>query len=149
MIRAATKDDLDLICNWGFKFMGEFTGFAVNFSKINKEDFSKEFLRFFEGDGEIYVYEDRGNVCGYVTLGSSSEDYFTKEKNGYIYDIFVAKQYRHEGIARSLIDFALKRMKELGFREVRLNVFAANISARQLYENLGFKDYSTLMSIKI
>lgn len=53
--------------------------------------------------------------------------------------IAVAPEQRRRGIARALLAHALAALAGRGVRRVHLEVRAANVAARALYESLGFE----------
>jgi ribosomal-protein-alanine N-acetyltransferase len=56
-----------------------------------------------------------------------------------IINIAVHQDARGHGIARDLLNEALKQLKELGVREVYLEVRVSNTAAQALYRGFGFK----------
>lgn len=57
----------------------------------------------------------------------------------------VARNFRHMGIGRLLVEHSLKKGHELGFRIMQFNaVVESNIAARSLYESLGFQELGHL-----
>lgn len=86
-------------------------------------------------------------LLGWVLLGTS-KDQFTEEKNGFIYELFVLKEYRGNGCAKVLMDAAIHYFKQEGFIEVRLSAKAENLAVK-LYENFGFHTRTISMSLKL
>jgi len=58
---------------------------------------------------------------------------------GFVHDLWVEEQYRHEGTARQMVMLAVERFKEIGVAQVRLDVVVKNEPARQLFESCGFR----------
>jgi len=76
--------------------------------------------------------EQRGRVVGYVMareVGGSGE----------ILNLAVAPGERRGGIGRALLGAGLERLRELGAREVFLEVRESNQAARELYQREGFR----------
>jgi len=94
------------------------------------------------------VARTQESLIGWV-LVDRSLDWFTHKEIGWISDVYVKKEYRRNGVARSLIEQSLAEFKHLGYDDVRLNVFSFNEKAIRLYEKLGFKDVSKFMRIEI
>jgi ribosomal protein S18 acetylase RimI-like enzyme len=87
---------------------------------------------------EVVLALANNKVVGELSIGY----YFDYERNckvGVIPGLWVLKPYRMAGIGRSLIDFAKKRLKELGFRRIELIVGLGNLAGIEFYKNLGFK----------
>ena len=57
---------------------------------------------------------------------------------GYIYDIEVHHDQRRRGYGREVLDAGARAAKDLGARELGLNVFGHNDGARTLYERAGY-----------
>lgn len=58
---------------------------------------------------------------------------------GFINDLWVDEQYRHEGVARQLVTEAIERFARLGVEQIRLDVLMSNEPARKLFETCGFR----------
>jgi ribosomal protein S18 acetylase RimI-like enzyme len=57
-----------------------------------------------------------------------------------IYAIYVVPEHRRSGVARSLMEAALKWGQDSECTEATLNVLLRNLPARALYKSLGFED---------
>ena len=71
------------------------------------------------------------------------------EKLGFIHDLWVEEEYRHEGIARQMTMLAIEKFRELGCPQVRLETAAANEPARKLFEGCGFRAASVEMLVEL
>jgi ribosomal protein S18 acetylase RimI-like enzyme len=61
---------------------------------------------------------------------------------GEIWGVYVAKQHRAKGIGRALLADLLEQLRAAaGLEQVALGVSVGNISAKRLYESLGFETY--------
>lgn len=63
---------------------------------------------------------------------------------GEISDLYVAPQYRGQGVASSLIRHAETYLAALGQTRVKLTVLNANASAQRAYETLGYAPYEVI-----
>jgi ribosomal protein S18 acetylase RimI-like enzyme len=63
----------------------------------------------------------------------------TGATHGFIYDIFVAEEYRGKGIGKILIEKAETYCREKGYPRILLMVSAENQPAIRLYTKTGFK----------
>src|SRR5207253_3082062 len=61
------------------------------------------------------------------------------DRFGFIHDLWVDPDYRHEGLGRQLTMRAVERFKELGVPQVRCDTAWANEPARKLFEACGFR----------
>jgi ribosomal protein S18 acetylase RimI-like enzyme len=60
----------------------------------------------------------------------------------------VLEEFRGNGIAKQLMETGIEHLKQDGYSEVRLSVYAGN-QAIKLYEKLGFKNRTITMSMNI
>ncbi len=63
----------------------------------------------------------------------------------YIFDIEIAKEVRGRGFGRSTMEAAEAWTRERGGTRVALNVFGPNLTARSLYDSLGYEVLATSM----
>lgn len=68
---------------------------------------------------------------------------------GFIHDLWVDQSYRHEGVARQLVTLAIERFTQIGVKQIRLDVVAANDPARALFTRCGFRPSVTEMLIEV
>ena len=60
------------------------------------------------------------------------------EGEAYVYDLYIAPEHRRCGYAREAITCLEHEARERGFSTIALHVFAPNIAARELYEQLDY-----------
>jgi ribosomal protein S18 acetylase RimI-like enzyme len=58
---------------------------------------------------------------------------------GFIHDLWVDPEYRHEGVARQMVMLAIERFKNIGAKQIRLDTAAPNEAARKLFASCGFR----------
>lgn len=63
----------------------------------------------------------------------------------YIFDIEISKDVRGRGFGRSAMEAAEEWSREHGGTRVALNVFGPNLTARSLYDSMGYEVLSTSM----
>jgi ribosomal protein S18 acetylase RimI-like enzyme len=68
---------------------------------------------------------------------------------GFIHDLWVEADYRHEGIGRQLTTVAIERFTALGVEQIRLDTAAANDAARSLFAACGFRASATEMLLEV
>jgi ribosomal protein S18 acetylase RimI-like enzyme len=61
------------------------------------------------------------------------------EQFGFIHDLWVEPDYRHEGVGRQLAMLAVEQFKQLGVPQVRCDTAWANEPARKLFASCGFR----------
>ena len=59
---------------------------------------------------------------------------------GFIHDLWVDPDYRHEGLARQMVTLAIERFTAMGVKQVRLDVLSANAPARALFKACGLRE---------
>ena len=99
-------------------------------------------------DGRVFVAEVEGRVAGFVcvvsaTRGDSPDDPATF---AWIHDIYVRPEHRRRGLATALMSAAESFARSRGAREVRLGVIDRNVDARAMYQGLGFRDYTRVLT---
>ena len=77
--------------------------------------------------------EKNGEVVGYLISLVRWEDI------GHILAIAVEKEHRRENIGKSLMDRAIKELRENGAKNVKLEVRVGNESAQEFYQEIGFE----------
>lgn len=98
--------------------------------------------------GSCYlIATENDKLLGWILIGAS-KDQFTDKAYGFIYELFVIKEFRGNGISKELMKMAIYHLKQNGYSEVRLSAFAEN-QAIKLYEKLGFNIRTVAMSLQI
>jgi ribosomal protein S18 acetylase RimI-like enzyme len=98
--------------------------------------------------GSFYlVAAEKGEIFGWLLLGTAT-DPFTDQVSGFIYEIYIRKEYRGKGFSKELMNAAIQHFQQEGYAEVRLSAKAEN-PAVQLYEKAGFKTRTVSMSLKL
>ncbi|MFC0298472.1 GNAT family N-acetyltransferase [Geobacillus jurassicus] len=98
--------------------------------------------------GSYYLIATEGDhLMGWILIGTR-KDPFTEKIYGFIYELFVLEEFRGKGIAKQLIKTGIEHLKQDGYSEVRLSVYAGN-PAIKLYETLGFKHKTITMSMNM
>lgn len=108
-------------------------------------------FRFQLGREGFLVYEERGEVVGYIVIAIEDSPWwmltaFAHEKEGHILDLAVAPERWGEGIGETLLRRGLKFLKERRVDSVKLEVRVGNEPAIDLYERLGFEQGRVLSS---
>jgi len=63
----------------------------------------------------------------------------------YVFDIEILKEHRGRGFGRATMEAAEEWTRERGGTRVALNVFGPNLTARSLYDSLGYEVLATSM----
>jgi ribosomal protein S18 acetylase RimI-like enzyme len=96
------------------------------------------------------VAEHEAGLIAFL-LGSIEEEIpiYRLKEFGFIHDLWVEEEYRHEGIARQMVMLAIERFKSLGVHQIRLDTAAANDPARKLFAACGFRLSTMEMLLEI
>jgi ribosomal protein S18 acetylase RimI-like enzyme len=142
-IREAKESDLQLVREYGVE-----TGWASlsesERGELDKDEWAKHmeelFKKLFDRETHrIFVAENESQVfLGYVWVGEGS-NMMTGKRHGFIYDIFVEKEFRGKGVGRTLLEKAESFCREKGYSRILLMVSVSNEVAAKLYGKMGFK----------
>jgi GNAT superfamily N-acetyltransferase len=79
-----------------------------------------------------------GQPCGLISF-YPDKDYFTDHPRAYVDNLVVAHESERNGVGRTLLDYVEGWVREHGYREVVLDVFAGNHGAIAFYERQGYR----------
>lgn len=146
--RAKIKDKERII-----KLMDEFNSYYYN-EKIFSEDFlpfweyKDKFKTFNEAAEEwlnksqymMFVAEENNEIVGYICGQVKNRIVRTLDKEGYINDWFVSRDWRHKGIGMQLYTTLIEEFKKQGCNRLGLLTNVRNQQAIYFYHKLGFID---------
>jgi ribosomal protein S18 acetylase RimI-like enzyme len=142
-VREAEETDLQLVRKYGVET--GWTSFSESERReLDKEEWSKHMLELFEKlskreTDRIFVAEDGSHTfLGYLWVGEGS-NMMTGKRQGFIYDIFVKREFRGRGIGKILLEKAQSYCREKGYSRILLMVSVNNANAIRLYNKMGFK----------
>ncbi len=134
---------------------------AVNFRRVrlhglqeSPDSFGSSFEeeRLLDLDEYVRRLENSQNNCVFgafddeelIGMVGFRRDYSQKTRhNGFLWGVYVLPEQRGSGVAKNLLEFALKTIEAFSdIRNVRLGVAVKNIAAVRLYEKLGFVRYA-------
>lgn len=87
----------------------------------------------------VPVYEDDGQVVGFVLYGRTRDEDLDQDKTGEIYAIYLLPDRWGQGFGAALMQEGLARLQERGYQSVSLWVLVGNERAVRFYEQFGFK----------
>jgi ribosomal protein S18 acetylase RimI-like enzyme len=95
----------------------------------------------------VFLVADAGDkIIGFlVATIEKNIPVYQIERYGFIHDVWVEQDYRHEGIARQMTMLAVERFRSHGVQQIRLETAAANEAARSLFAACGFRASTTEM----
>jgi ribosomal protein S18 acetylase RimI-like enzyme len=71
------------------------------------------------------------------------------DRFGFIHDLWVERDFRHEGIGRQMTMLAVEKFREMGVKQIRLDTAAKNDPARALFASCGFRESTREMLIDL
>lgn len=116
-------------------------------AKLTDEEIHQLVQPLLDKGGFYLAATEEERLLGWVLAGTS-KDPFSRNANGFIYELFVLKESRGNGCGKALMDAAIRHFQKEGCTEVRLSAKADN-PAVELYGNLGFKTRTVSMSLKL
>ena len=90
-----------------------------------------------------YVWEEDGKRIGTANIGRRG-----KGDTWMVSNVAVLPDHRRKGIARKLVEACLQLGRERGAKKIILDVIDGNLPAQQLYERLGFVNYTTSVTLE-
>ena len=89
-------------------------------------------------------------IVGFLVATVETEiPIYRVKEYGFIHDVWIEPDYRHEGLARQLTMLAVERFRALGVPQVRLDTAAPNDAARALFAACGFRPSTTEMLLEL
>lgn len=119
MIRKLKEKDINIVMEIWLETNISAHNFISEEYWMNNYEFVKNELP----KSEIYVYEERDNIYGFIGI-----------INGYIEGIFVKEEHQSKGIGKKLLDYCKEKYSKL-----LLNVYEKNYNAIRFYNREKFK----------
>ncbi|PEE41172.1 GNAT family N-acetyltransferase [Bacillus pseudomycoides] len=142
MIQKANEEEVQQILNFAAQSLFEGTKETCQLSQEKAIEITQPLL----DKGAYYLVVKQENVlAGWILIGENT-DYFSGEKMGFIYELYIFPEYRETGLSRKLMKTGIDRLQEV-YREIRLNVFAGNF-AKEMYKEFGFVERQVVMTLK-
>ena len=142
-IRIAKVDDIENVFLLEEQLFSLYCKARPDWIDRNKRPHNYEYLKkCIENDGKIFIAEDRNKIIGYcITFldDINNHHYYVDMKNLYIESFYIYENYRRKGIGRMLFEEVKKYAKEQNCKNIELEVWEFNESAKKFYENLGMK----------
>lgn len=142
-VRTATRDDAPAIAgvhvrSWQVAYRGLVPDSILNgLSVEQRRTIWHQLLANNDGIFTL-VAECNAELVGFCSIATPSRDEDASEETCEVTAIYVAPSAWRAGIGRSLLSTALDEVRQDGWREVTLWVFAANAGARAFYDGFGF-----------
>lgn len=95
-----------------------------------------------DGNRLVFVYKINSEFIGEgaLVLETGDPDYTIQGKRVYVSRMIVKKEYRNCGIGSEILEFLIRKAKEMGFSEMTIGVDKDNENALHLYRKFGFTE---------
>lgn len=93
----------------------------------------------------FYMVEEDGQVKGYIWLAA----YRGNDEIAFVYDINIYPDFQNQGLGTQTLELATEKMKQYGYKYLRLHVFGHNKRAIHVYEKLGLHATDIVMEKEI
>ena len=122
-IREMKIEDYDKV----FALWKTIKGFGIRSVDDSKEGIER-FLKW--NPGLSVVAEENGEIVGAILCGSDG-------RRGCLYHVCVHKDYRRQGIGKSMVVWCMEKLKELQINKVSLIAFTQNDVGNAFWKEIG------------
>ena len=123
-IREMKIEDYDKV----FALWKTIKGFGIRSVDDSKEGIER-FLKW--NPGLSVVAEENGEIVGAILCGSDG-------RRGCLYHVCVHKDYRRQGIGKTMVVWCMEKLKELQINKVSLIAFTQNDIGNALWKEIGW-----------
>ncbi len=154
-IRKADLDDFDYISDLFFQSDNYHAINEPYVYKITNVPFrNKSYLETLlnQNNGLLLVFESNNTIIGFVYGYSEEKGLFPIHNSRKVFvidNIVVDEKNRNKQVGTRLLNTIIEYAKELLCDDVVLNVYSFNENAIRMYENVGFKEISKDLILKL
>lgn len=157
MIRRLQKTDREQLIKLFFEF-NRYNKDKLLSSELKPFHEYKNTKAVFERDADEYINKEEfivfvakvdGKLVGYSAAKLSDKPDRVLDKEAYIEDWFVRKDYRGQGVGKELFKTLVDEVKKRGCTHIKLDAFVNNKKAIDIYHKSGFIDETLVMYKKI
>jgi ribosomal protein S18 acetylase RimI-like enzyme len=145
VIRDANSDDLNDVVGLWEMLAQHHEGLSDQFALAwdGKRKWSRYLEeRFSEISTNLIVAEEDGEIVGFMLcLLSPNTPVFKDRKIGIISDVYVLEERRRKGVAKNMLNRAIKWFEKNKVRSIQLGVAHDNFEARAAWRQVGFEPY--------
>ena len=123
-IREMTIEDYDKV----FALWKTIKGFGIRSVDDSREGIER-FLKW--NPGLSVVAEEKGEIVGAILCGSDG-------RRGCLYHVCVHRDYRRQGIGKSMVVWCMEKLKELQINKVSLIAFTQNDIGNAFWKEIGW-----------
>lgn len=98
----------------------------------------------------LVAQTEGGQIAGFaVATVEKNIPIYRVGEYGFLHDLWVEEEYRHEGIGRQMMMRVIERFKEMGISQIRLETAALNDMARDVFVKCGFRISTVEMLLEL
>lgn len=142
LIRKANLTETNTLLQMTIEVMSES---SMGLVQIDVQSGFNMFIPLLNSGSYYLVALENNMIAGWVLLGPDFNP-INMYKTGSITSLYVLPEFRKSGLGKQLMKKALEHLKYQGFQKIILNVYTGN-PAKRLYEQLGFRDLSSVMEL--
>ncbi len=111
------------------------------FNKLSDSDFLRETRSLIEGDCDVIVCEEDGEIKGYALVNYVVQNnlFLNVPERCFVDQLAVKDEFRRQGIGTKLMRYIADTAKERGCVSVELDVWCENYDAVDFYAALDFR----------
>lgn len=94
-------------------------------------------------DFAVRIAEDGGEAAAFAKVGPPSLPFEATGPSAELRQLYVLKPWHGQGVAHTLMDWAVAEAKRRGAEQMFLSVFVDNHRARRFYDRYGFEAVGT------
>jgi len=154
-IREAKKSDLKQIKEMNWKFLEFYV--ENRFDKLivknhRSRNWGRKFVSrtFRNKKWKYFVAEKKNRLVGFIS--GKIDKYppiFKENRFGYIWVVYIEKEFRGEGIGKKLIKEFIKWLKRKNIHTVENIIAHSNIISKKIFNSLGFIELEKRYRLKI
>ncbi|MDR0835922.1 MAG: GNAT family N-acetyltransferase [Tannerella sp.] len=138
--KISSQDDFKIfakLLNESFKTIAKEFGLTRENTPTNNAFISAKDLKAQLMDNREFYYFDMDNrAIGFIAIEKS----LSKTETFYIEKVAVHPHYRHKGIGRELLNFAIGRIRDLNGERISIGLIQSNIQLKEWYKQQGFNE---------
>lgn len=97
--------------------------------------------RLNDSEHRVFIAETNESPAGFIAFETrSGTSFFKRGLYIHVHELFVAEEFRRNGVASKLLGKAEEFCKQNDYEMIQLSVNVRNAGAQELYENHGFDE---------
>lgn len=141
-LQSARKEELQILAEMNKQLIED----EKSSNPMGIQELEERMREFLESHWEIDLLMKEATIIGYVLYQYQEGSFHREEKQVYIRQYFIRREYRNMGYGIAGIDLLRKtRFKDV--KKIEIDVLETNPEGKQFWERAGFKPYYTNMRL--